>query len=126
MSTDFTLEFNGEYIHIVHPPGYEITPASQGKVWTELSRACRQRACLKVLVEGPAPTRRMGTMDGFESGTQAAQAIPGLTLAICFQGYMVDETSRLFTNVAHNRGARIEFFTDRKQALEWLGVEDAE
>jgi hypothetical protein len=65
-------------------------------------------------------------MDAFQSGAQASQAIPGLAMAICFQDYVPDETTKFFTNVSFNRGARIEFFNDKKKALDWLGIKDTE
>jgi hypothetical protein len=61
-------------------------------------------------------------MDAFESGSQASQSIPGLAMAIFFQEYAPDETTKFFTDVSYNRGARIEFFNDKKKALQWLGI----
>ena len=126
MSLDVSLEFNGNYIHIIHPPDYEITPESQDKLWTELSLACRKHNCLKVLAEGSDQKRQMGSMDAFQSGSRASQSIPGLVMAICIYNYVPDETTQFFINVAHNRGARIEFFKDKRKALEWLGIFNAE
>ena len=126
MSTDFALEFNGKYVHIIHPPDYEITPESQDKLWKELSQACRKNKCLKAFAEGPTQKRKMRSMDAFQSGSQASQSIPGLMLAIYIKGYVPDETTKFFINVAYNRGARIEFFKDKKKALEWLGIKDTD
>ena len=117
MSTNFSLEFNGKYVHIIHPPGYEITPESQDKLWKELSQA---------FAEGPTQKRKMRSMDAFQSGSQASQSIPGLMLAIYIKGYIPDETTKFFINVAYNRGARIEFFNDKKKALQWLGIKDTD
>jgi hypothetical protein len=124
MSKDFSLEFNGKYIHIIHSPDYEITPESNDKLWAELSKACRKYKCLKVLAEGPAQKRKLSSMDAFESGSQASETIPGLMLAICIHEYTPDETTKFFTDVAYNRGARIEFFNDKKKALQWLGIKN--
>jgi len=124
MSIFFSLEFNGKYIHIVHPPDYEISPESNEKLWKELAEACRKYDCLKVLAEGPSQKRRITSLDAFKSGSQASESIPGLTMAICIDGYVTDETTEFFTNVAYNRGADIEFFNDKDKALEWLGIKD--
>ncbi|MGD0277724.1 MAG: hypothetical protein ABSC11_00300 [Smithella sp.] len=126
MSIDFSLDFKGEYIHIMHPPDYEITPESQGKLWTELSLACKKYNCVKVLTEGSSHKREMGSMDVFYSGVQVSKAIPGLVLAICIYEYVPDKMTTFFMNVAHNRGAYIEYFQDKRKALEWLGIKDAE
>jgi hypothetical protein len=126
MSTDFSLEFNGQYIHIIHAPDYEISPESNDKLWAELALACRKHKCLKVLGEGHKQKRKLSSLDAFQSGSQASESIPGLKLAICIYEYTPDETTEFFKNVAYNRGVRIEFFNDKKKALKWLGIKDAE
>ncbi|MGB5218687.1 MAG: hypothetical protein WBN66_10355 [Smithella sp.] len=126
MSSDFSLEFNGKYIHIIHAPGYEISPESNEKLWKELSQACKKHNCLKVLAEGSSQKRRVTTMDAYESGAKASESIPGLKLAICIYEYTTDATTEFFKNVAYNRGVRIEFFKDKKKALAWLGIKDTE
>jgi hypothetical protein len=126
MSTDFSLEFNGKYIHIIHTPDYEISPESNDKMWKTLSEACRKYKCLKVFAEGPTKKRRLSSLDAFQSGSQASESMPGLKLAICIYEYTPDETTEFFKNVAYNRGARIEFFNDKQKALAWLGIKDAE
>jgi hypothetical protein len=126
MSTDFSLEFTGKYIHIIHAPDYEISPESNEKLWKELSQASKKYKCLKIFAEGATQKRRVTSLDAYQSGAQAAEAIPGLKLAICIYEYKPDETTQFFKNVAFNRGANIEFFNDKKKALKWLGIEDTE
>jgi len=123
MSSDFSLEFNGRYIHLIHAPDYEISPDSNNILWTELAKACRKHKCLKILTEGSNQRRRIASMDAYQSAAQAAESIPGMTLAICIDNYTPDETTQFFKNVAYNRGARIEFFKDKKKALDWLGFD---
>ena len=126
MSSDFSIDFNGKYIHIIHAPDYEISPESNEKMWKELSQACKKYKCLKVFAEGATQKRKVTSLDAYQSGTQAAEAIPGLKLAICIYEYSPDETTQFFKNVAFNRGANIEFFNEKKKALTWLGFEDTE
>jgi hypothetical protein len=126
MSTDFSLEFNGKYIHVTHAPDYEISPESNDKMWKALSEACKKYKCLKVFAEGPTQKRRLSSLDAFQSGSQASESIPGLKLAICIYEYTPDETTEFFKNVAYNRGATIEFFNDKQKALAWLGIKDTE
>jgi len=63
-------------------------------------------------------------MDAYQSGSQASESIPGLSLEICIYEYTPDEITTFFTNVSYNRGVRIEFFNDKKKALDWLGVKE--
>ena len=123
MSSDFSLEFKGKYIHIIHAPDYEISQESNKRLWMALAEACREYKCLKVLAEGSTQKRKVTSMDAYESGAQAAESIPGLKLAICIYEYTPDETTEFFKNVAYNRGVRIEFFKDKKKALAWLGFD---
>ena len=126
MSHDFSIEFNGKYIHMIHAPDYEICPESNDKMWKELSQTCKKYKCLKVFAEGPTQKRRITSLDAYNSGSQASESIPGLKLAICIYEYTTDETTEFFKNVAYNRGARIEFFNDKKKALQWLGIKDTD
>lgn len=126
MKGDFSLEFRGDYIHIQHDKDFEISPESMNEFWTALGEACEQYKCPRVLAEGPAPKRRMDTIGAFESGIHASKVAVRLSLALCFYDYKTDELSDFFKTVARNRGARVEFFTDRDEALRWLGVERKE
>ncbi|HON58244.1 MAG TPA: hypothetical protein PLT45_01785 [Smithella sp.] len=122
MSSDFSLQFNGQYIHVIHAPDYEISPESNERLFTALAKACKEFQCLKVLAEGPKQTRRMTSLDAYQSGDTVASKMPGLKMAVCIYEYTPDETTRFFKNVAYNRGATIEFFNDKKKALKWLGI----
>ena len=127
MTTNFTLEFHGNYIRVQHPEDYEITPKGQYQLWTAIAEACKKYNCRRVLAESPAPPKRsMSTMDAFRSAEKAMQSAPGLSMACCFPGYKPDETTELFKTAAFNRGVRIEFFSKREEALNWLRVDQAE
>jgi hypothetical protein len=65
--------------------------------------------------------------DAFQSGFQASLSLQGLMMAICLQEYVTDETTGLFINAALSRGTNvIEFFKDKRKALEWLGIKNEE
>ena len=126
MSYDFSIDFNGKYIHIIHASDYEICPESNEKLFKEMSQACKKYNCRKVFAEGLTQKRRITSLDAFQSGSLVSESIPGLTLAICIYKYTPDETTEFFKNVAYNRGVRIEFFKDKKKALKWLGIKDTD
>ena len=94
------------------------------KYWAMLGDACADHNCSLVLVEAEAPERNMTTMDAFGSGIRAAEVAVTLKLALCFSGYEPDELSEFFKTVAYNRGVRAEFFSNRADALKWLGVSE--
>lgn len=116
------VEFLGDHIHIDHGKELVITRESVREIWPGIGELCHQFNCGKVLVEADDPRREMGTIDAFESGVEAAEIYPGLSIAICFHNYEPDETSDLFITAARNRGARVKFFSDIETAKRWLGV----
>jgi hypothetical protein len=125
MSTEFSLEHRGTYLHARLAPNYVISREGMDMFWKAISKVCKEYECWRVLSEGSVSKSHMSTMDVFESGSYAAKSVRGLSLACCYNGYVPDELTEFFKNVAHNRGARVEYFSSRKRALEWLGVEQA-
>jgi hypothetical protein len=121
MSNDFTLEFCEYFINVNHPAKYEITPEGLSRLWKAIGDACKRHNCRRVLSEAQTPPeRRLGTTAAFLSAEDAITSVPGLIMACFFRGYKADDTTEFFKMVAHNRGARIEFFSNREEALEWL------
>lgn len=128
MSTNITMEFLGDHIRIQHPDNYEITPESQEQLWMAIGEACETYNCCRVLAESSTPPKRnMTKVDAFRSAGHAAKATKSsgeLRLAILLKGYNPDDTTEFFMNSAYNMGVRIEFFSDRKEAVKWLGIND--
>jgi hypothetical protein len=122
MSTNFTMEFCSTYIHVRLTPGYEISPESMYRLWTDLAGFSRAYACHRVLAEGLMPSRRMNMAGAFISGEQVSQSVSGLMMACYFDGYKADELTEFFKTVARNRGTSVEFFSDREEAYQWLGI----
>ena len=51
-----------------------------------------------------------------------ARLVPGLAMACFVQGHVPDEQTEFFKTAAMNRGVRVEFFSNREEALRWLGI----
>jgi len=122
MNTNFAIEFCGTYIHVRLTPGYEISSESMNRLWIDLGEFIRTYNCHRVLAEGLMPSRRMNMAGAFISGEQISQAVSGLLMACFFDGYKADELTEFFKTVARNRGTSIEFFSNRDEALQWLGM----
>lgn len=122
MSTDFTIEFRGNYILVRHAPGFEINSQSSAKLWSALAVECKTYNCRRVLREGKPGRRKMNWLAAYDSAVLATNVIWGLRVACCFENYAADEMTEFFKTVASNRGVEIEFFSDRQEALRWLGV----
>jgi len=122
MGTDYTLKLRKNYLHVKLPNDYEITPEGIQRQWTEIFDICKKNNCRHVLFEGKTPKRSIKTMDAFQSASDLAHSGLGLSVSFCFYDYIPDDISRLFVNVADNRGARVNFFSNKSDALRWLGV----
>ena len=119
---DFSIEFRGDYIYVVHASDFEITPESKARLWSALAAECETHNCRRVLTEGKRVQRKMSLLDMFDSANQLSSIIPGLRLACCFENYPEDELTNFFKTAASNRGVKINFFSDCREALGWLGV----
>jgi hypothetical protein len=122
VSTDFTTSLHADYIHVQLAPGYELTAAGNTELILAISDVCARQGQRRVLIEGTIAARRMGTMDAFGTGSLAGSMLTGMSIACCFYGYQPDQQTQFFKDVAHNRGVRIEFFSERGAALRWLGA----
>lgn len=121
MNPGFTLDFASDYINVRYPTNYEITPENQQKLWAVVREACRQHNCHRVLAESPTPPKRnMTQIDAFKSAGQAAKVSSELRVACLYSDYQPDEITEFFVTVAYNKGIRIEFFSEREEALKWL------
>lgn len=124
MKTAYNFDFSDGFVQVFHTDDFVVTAQSIKQFWNELAEFCKKKDCKKVLAEGKIFKRKMSTVEAFESGNTAGKKILGLWLACVFPQYKPDETTEFFKTVAKNRGVRIEFFTDREKALEWLNVAD--
>lgn len=123
MDLPFELEVHPNFLHIKHPPGMVIDPDTTQEMWAKIGRLCVEYGRSKVLIEAEKPERRLDTMAAFDSGRILAENTSGLTIALCFHEYQVDDLTNFFKTVAQNRGVRVEFFAKIADAAEWLGVE---
>lgn len=123
MNKGFKMTSHQGYVHVLYTPEYEITRETMNATCDELTKACQGENCSRVLLEAPSPKRKLDTTAAFESGTRLARVAPGLMIAMLFYNYKTDELTEFFKTVAANRGVRVEYFTDKKKALEWLRIE---
>ena len=119
------MSLHADYIHVQLAPAYELRPEGNAELILAISDVCTRQGQRRVLVEGTIAARKMGTMDSFGAGSLAGSMLTGMSIACCFYGYQPDQQTQFFKDVAHNRGARIEFFSDRESALRWLGVAES-
>jgi hypothetical protein len=117
------ITFRDGYLHITHPDNFVILPGDLEGLWNNLAEACKMFDCPLVLNEGNIDLSKLKAFDTYYAGTQAGE-IDCLRMACLFTNHQLDEKSEFFKSVAAHRGALVEFFTDRAEALEWLGVSE--
>ena len=120
MFDELSFEFKGDHLHLVHEDDYEITAAGVKSFWGHLLEQCDNHGCASVLVEANAPTPRVDSIAAFTSGVVVTSIAPNIRVALCCRGYERDGITALFRQAARNRGASVEFFSDREAALVWL------
>jgi hypothetical protein len=125
MSTDFKLTPHADYLHVQLAPDYEIRPEGTTQLTLSVADVCNRQGQRRVLIEGAIARREMGTMDSFGFGELLGSRLAGISLALCLYGYVADQQTQFFKDVAQNRGVRVDFFTEREAALRWLGVAGA-
>jgi hypothetical protein len=125
MSSGFKIEPREKYLYVQLDPGFDANAENTTRLWLAISEACRENGLRKVLAEGDNVTRRMSPMESFDLAGLLSRLLPGLSVALCFRGYVPDEQSQFFRTAAMNRGVRSEFFLDLNAALQWLGVGSA-
>jgi hypothetical protein len=122
MSTGSTLKLHKDYLHVKLPQDYEVTPEAVQRQWEEIFDVCRKNNYRHVLIEGKISKRSLKTIDAYELAANLAHSGLILQLAFCFYDYTPDDISQFFVNVAQNRGAKVKFFSNKSDALRWLGV----
>ncbi|MEP6902807.1 MAG: hypothetical protein ABJA66_13730 [Actinomycetota bacterium] len=100
-----------------------ILPEDLEGLWLNLAEACKTYDCNRVLNEGNLDLSKLRAFDSYNAGSQAGE-ISGLRMACFFPNYQHDEKFEFFKAVAANRGAKIKFFTDKAEALKWLGIDE--
>ncbi|MGB9601580.1 MAG: hypothetical protein ACPMAG_02180 [Limisphaerales bacterium] len=120
MGEETEIKFEGDYVHIIHPKGYEINLESLEELYSELAELCKKHKCFKILAECDSPTRKLQIHQAFTSANHLSSKLPLIKLTCCFYNHNVDDVSEFFKTVAYNRGLRVEFFQSKEKALEWL------
>jgi hypothetical protein len=126
MSTNFTIELRQGYVHVQLEPEYEVTRESMAHLSSALIAFCKEHNCRQVLSEGVRPKRQMSMLDVYQTGVTVSKGLVGVHVACYWEGYQTDEMTDLFKSVTHNRGVVFQFFPNRVEALQWLGIESAD
>ncbi len=122
MSAEFTIDLAGDHVRTRLADGFELTPENVSRHWTALMDFCARHHCWRVLSEATRPRRLLSAIDVYDAGVSIARTGAGLRIACIWEGYTPDDLTAFFQNVTGNRGITVRWFTDRDEALGWLGA----
>ena len=92
---------------------------TEGNVFQPLIDASAEHNCRQAVIDARDLQVYLDTMSIFRAGVDAALASRlGLRLAFVAREDMLDS---FFEVVVSNRGARVEVFTEMKDAMKWVG-----
>jgi len=108
------------YVLVERSKNHEVVLKDQPAMLMQLSDACREAGCQRVLIRGSGTTVKLSNIDIFELGEQIAKL--GLRIAVVEEHDASPEHVEFLETVAANRGGAIQFFANEPDAKEWLGV----
>ena len=114
----FTIELDDGYVRVAREADYEVFAGDMPWLLDQISVACRESGCRKVLVTGTDTQVHLSTMEVFDLGETIAEM--GLRVAIVEVHDAPDEDAEFLGAVAFNRGGGVEFFETESAALKWL------
>lgn len=114
------LSIQPGYVLIERPQDCEVVWSEQPAMLAEISAACKEARCRKVLILGPRTEVRLSVSEIFDLGQEIAKL--RLQIAVVERHDASDEDVELLENVALNRGGPIRFFDNEPDAKDWLGI----
>ena len=117
-NSDQAITIHPDYILVERPPDYEVVLGEQPKALLELSAACNEADCKKVLVVGPRSRISLSAFDIVEVGKEIGKL--DIQMAIAELHDASTDAVSLLKTVALNRGSTIRFFDNVKDAKDWL------
>ena len=108
------------YVLIERPQDYKVVWSELPARLMEISAACEEAGCRKVLILGPRTKVRLSVLDIYNLGQEIAKL--GLRIAVVELHDVSKENVRFLENVVANRGGPFQFFDDEQDAKDWLEI----
>ena len=108
------------YVLIERPKDYKVIWGEQLAFLMEISAACKEASCRKVLILGPRTKVRLTTSDIYNLGKEIAKL--GLQIAVAESHDASIGKVKFLESVVGHRGVPFQFFDNEQDAKGWLGV----
>ena len=119
-NSELQISIQTGYILVERPLDYEVVWTKQQEVLKEISAFCEETNCRKVLVLGPKTKVTLSTVDIFRLGEIIAGY--GLRIAVVEVHDATEIQVDFLETVVANRGGPLQFFDNKEDAKDWLGI----
>ncbi len=120
MPEEVTIDRGLQLIHV--KSSGDITSEDFKETLDAILKIREVEGLVKVFVDATTVASYPSTISIFEFGSEAAETLKGIQLAIVVSSESRDD-SQFFETVTRNRGARVRAFDSRDAALAWLTKE---
>ena len=123
-TTSMTLPVTFEENYVLigkNAPGGERTPDMVADALLRAMELCAEHRCFRILAMNERPLRH-ATKENVDGFVRRLALFPGVRVAVCSRVYEASELTAYYTDLARQHGTHVRYFTDRTEALEWLGA----
>ncbi|MCZ6898348.1 MAG: hypothetical protein O7D95_06565 [Betaproteobacteria bacterium] len=119
-NSEHKISIQPGYVLVERSQDYKVVLSEQPAKLMEMSAACKEAGCRKVLILGHRTKVRLSTQEIFELGKEIAKL--SLQIAVVELHDASKENVEFLENVVVNRGVPIQFFDNEQDAKDWLEV----
>ena len=119
-NSEHKISIQPGYVLVERSQDYKVVLSEQPAKLMEMSTACKEAGCRKVLILGPRTKVRLSTQEIFDLGKEIAKL--SLQIAVVELHDASKENVEFLENVVVNRGVPIQFFDNEQDAKDWLVV----
>ena len=118
MSHQVTVENREKYLYFKVTG--ENSPETIGAYMKDIVELCRKHDCFRILINECLTGPRLPTMDVFNVASEGAMQLLGQFDAIAYVDAQMGDMGDFVESVAVNRGMPLAFFSDIREAEEWI------
>lgn len=117
---EYVISIQPGYVLVEDPPNYDVLWSEQPRKLQAIAAACSEAGVSDVLILGTNANVKLKPAEIFAFGEAVGKL--NLRIAVVNLNDAPKEDSRLFENVATNRGSHMRLFDNEEDARAWLGV----
>ncbi len=119
-NSEHKISIQPGYVLVERSQDYKVVWSEQPAKLMEISAACKEAGCQKVLLMGPRTKVRLTTLDIYNLGKEIAKL--GLQIAVVELHDASIGKVKFLESVVGHRDVPFQFFDNEQDAKGWLGV----